>query len=74
MFYGFPGARTKPGSISLRELYSTRQEPRNQQPFCQHSDITTPCDPPYPPFLRGEITRGCASAGLKLPQLGPCEV
>ena len=25
----------------------------HKQRFCQHSRITTPRDPPFPPFLRG---------------------
>ena len=28
-------------------------KPLNKQPTCQHSTITTPRDPPYPPFLKG---------------------
>ena len=35
----------------------------DEQRFCQRSSITTPRDPPYPPFLRGETRRGYASSG-----------
>ena len=30
-----------------------KDEKLDKQRFCQHSNITTPRDPPYPPFLRG---------------------